>query len=177
MTTWPAASTPCTWKTDLAMSRPIVVIVCIVSSSPNRGSFNSAHIRGTHVPVEEPSTASTTDMGLEASICQSTLARQSDLPYNVLRVGFACHGSRAARSGWTQVVGDIGRRCGWLFATYGARRGWHRAHVARASPCHRCIGGKAWRPYRQDHGRWPAARVSVGSGCGRMLGFHAGGDD
>src|ERR1035438_8570797 len=62
MTTWPAASTPCTWKTDLAMSRPIVVIVCIVSSSPNRGSFNSAHIRGTHVPVEEPSTASTTDL-------------------------------------------------------------------------------------------------------------------
>ncbi|MBR1233146.1 hypothetical protein JQ611_13985 [Bradyrhizobium sp. AUGA SZCCT0182] len=22
--TWPAASTPCTWKTDLAMSKPIV---------------------------------------------------------------------------------------------------------------------------------------------------------
>src|ERR1035438_4522192 len=64
MTTWPAASTPCTWKTDLAMSRPIVVIVCIVSSSPNRGSFNSAHIRGTHVPVEEPSTASTTEVAV-----------------------------------------------------------------------------------------------------------------
>src|SRR5208282_212810 len=28
-TTWPAASTPCTWKTDLAMSRPIVVIDCM----------------------------------------------------------------------------------------------------------------------------------------------------
>src|SRR5512141_940473 len=33
MTTWPAASTPCTWKTDLAMSRPIVVIVCMARSS------------------------------------------------------------------------------------------------------------------------------------------------
>jgi hypothetical protein len=27
----------------------------------NRGSLNSAHIRGTDVPVEEPSTASKTD--------------------------------------------------------------------------------------------------------------------
>jgi hypothetical protein len=27
----------------------------------NRGSLNSAHIHGTDVPVEEPSTASTTD--------------------------------------------------------------------------------------------------------------------
>src|SRR6476620_7291036 len=49
MTTWPAASTPCTCKTDLAMSRPIVVIVCM-DAPPNRGSFNSAHIFGTHVP-------------------------------------------------------------------------------------------------------------------------------
>jgi hypothetical protein len=29
--------------------------------SVNRGSLNSAHIHGTRVPVEEPSTASTTD--------------------------------------------------------------------------------------------------------------------
>jgi hypothetical protein len=28
---------------------------------PNRGGFNSTHIHGTHVPVEEPSTASGTD--------------------------------------------------------------------------------------------------------------------
>src|SRR6187402_3455242 len=28
----------------------------------NRGSLNSAHIRGTHVPVEEPSTASQADI-------------------------------------------------------------------------------------------------------------------
>src|SRR3954454_14146869 len=60
MTTWPAASTPCTWKTDFAMSRPIVVIVCM-DAPPNRGSLNSAHIFGTHVPVEEPSTASLPD--------------------------------------------------------------------------------------------------------------------
>src|SRR6476660_5125478 len=43
------------------MSRPIVVIVCM-DAPPNRGSFNSAHIRGTHVPVEEPSTASGADI-------------------------------------------------------------------------------------------------------------------
>jgi hypothetical protein len=29
-----------------------------MDAPPNRGSFNSAHIFGTHVPVEEPSTAS-----------------------------------------------------------------------------------------------------------------------
>jgi hypothetical protein len=39
------------------MSRPIVVIVCIFSSS-NGGSLYSTHICGTHVPVKEPSTAS-----------------------------------------------------------------------------------------------------------------------
>jgi hypothetical protein len=31
------------------MSRPIVVIVCM-DAPPNRGSFNNAHIFGTHVP-------------------------------------------------------------------------------------------------------------------------------
>jgi hypothetical protein len=40
------------------------VTVCIVAP-PNRGSLNSAHIHGTHVPVEEPSTASEGDVGLE----------------------------------------------------------------------------------------------------------------
>jgi hypothetical protein len=29
----PSASTPWTWKTDLTMSRPIVVIVCMLGSS------------------------------------------------------------------------------------------------------------------------------------------------
>src|SRR5215216_783467 len=33
----------------------------------NRGSLNSAHIHGTDVPVEEPSTASTTDMSIDAA--------------------------------------------------------------------------------------------------------------
>ena len=33
MTAWPSASTPWTWKTDFAMSRPIVVTVCMGSSS------------------------------------------------------------------------------------------------------------------------------------------------
>src|SRR5271165_5258209 len=33
ITTWPAAPTPWTWKTDFAMSRPIVVTVCMNSSS------------------------------------------------------------------------------------------------------------------------------------------------
>ena len=32
---------------------------------PNRGRLNSTHIRGTHVPVEEPSTASNADNGRE----------------------------------------------------------------------------------------------------------------
>jgi hypothetical protein len=29
---------------------------------PNRGGLNSTHIHGTHVPVEEPSTASIADV-------------------------------------------------------------------------------------------------------------------
>jgi hypothetical protein len=35
--------------------------VCILAP-PNCGGLNSAHIRGTHVPVEEPSTASEADI-------------------------------------------------------------------------------------------------------------------
>jgi hypothetical protein len=31
-------------------------------TSPNRGGLNSARIHGTHLPVEEPSTASKTDI-------------------------------------------------------------------------------------------------------------------
>jgi hypothetical protein len=30
---------------------------------PNRGGLNSTHIHGTHVPVEEPSTASKPEIG------------------------------------------------------------------------------------------------------------------
>jgi hypothetical protein len=54
-------------KTDLAMSRPIVVIVCIFSSS-NGGSLYSTHICGTHVPVEEPSTASIKQVGRPVNV-------------------------------------------------------------------------------------------------------------
>src|SRR5664280_2416726 len=68
MTTWPAASTPWTWNTDLAISRPIVVIVCMFGSSKWWG-LNSTHIHGTHVPVEEPSTASIADSCTAAIFC------------------------------------------------------------------------------------------------------------
>src|ERR1035441_2217907 len=57
MMTLPSASTPWTWKTDLAMSRPIACL-----APPNCGGLNSPHIHGTHVPVEEPSTASKADI-------------------------------------------------------------------------------------------------------------------
>src|ERR1700752_4633225 len=43
MTTWPAASTPCTWKTDFAISRPIVEIDCIGCSSESWEPQNGAH--------------------------------------------------------------------------------------------------------------------------------------
>src|SRR5262245_25487903 len=49
MTTWSAASTPCTWKTDLAMSRPIVVTVCIGSSSES-WLHQQQPLNGTRVP-------------------------------------------------------------------------------------------------------------------------------
>ena len=39
------------------MSRPIILTVCIMAPA-NRGSIIGTHILGTHVPVEEPSTAS-----------------------------------------------------------------------------------------------------------------------
>src|SRR5215471_1020904 len=43
MTTWPATSTPCTWKTDFAISRPIVEIDCIGCSSESWEPSNGAH--------------------------------------------------------------------------------------------------------------------------------------
>src|SRR6478752_8371926 len=47
---------------------------------PNRGGFNSTHIHGTHVPVEEPSTASIADpctaaKGLAIRSLQSAVAQ------------------------------------------------------------------------------------------------------
>src|SRR4029077_20962421 len=43
ITTWPTASTPWTWKTDLAMSKPIVVIVCMARSSESREPQQRPH--------------------------------------------------------------------------------------------------------------------------------------
>ena len=42
ISTWSAASTPWTWKTDFAMSRPIVVTVCM-GSPPNSRCISSNH--------------------------------------------------------------------------------------------------------------------------------------
>ena len=64
LTTWPSTSTPCTWKTDFAMSRPIVVIACMFGSSKLWGP-NSTHCFGTYVPVEEPSTASLAEVAFD----------------------------------------------------------------------------------------------------------------
>ena len=49
-------------RMDFAMSRPIVVIVCMFGSSKSWG-LNSTHCFGTYVPVEEPSTASEAEVG------------------------------------------------------------------------------------------------------------------
>jgi hypothetical protein len=51
----------CTPEDRLGDVKPDFVIVCM-DRSFNRGSLNSAHIRGTHVPVEEPSAASEADI-------------------------------------------------------------------------------------------------------------------
>jgi hypothetical protein len=59
---WVSASARWSWKTDFAMSRPIVVTS--MTSSSGSGSLNSSYIRGTHVPVGEPSTASKGDVGV-----------------------------------------------------------------------------------------------------------------
>jgi hypothetical protein len=70
------------------MSRPTVVIACMLAP-PNRGDFNSTHFRGTHVPVEEPSTASEADVvptscvfgsGFATSRAQSTKSWATGLP-------------------------------------------------------------------------------------------------
>src|SRR5262245_35785818 len=43
MITLPAASMPWTWKTDFAMSRPIVVIACMFGSSESWGPQQPPH--------------------------------------------------------------------------------------------------------------------------------------
>src|SRR5262249_3363893 len=64
MITCPAASTPWTWKTDLAMSRPIVVTVCMDSSSEIAGASAAPTSMALTCRVEEPSTASEADIAL-----------------------------------------------------------------------------------------------------------------
>jgi hypothetical protein len=51
--------------------------VAVSSGILTRGSLNSAHIHGTDVPVEEPSTASNSEM-LAASRCCARIYRVSD---------------------------------------------------------------------------------------------------
>ncbi len=100
--TWPAASTPCTWKTDLAMSKPIVVTVCMARSSEYwDGSFNSPHTRGTHVPMEEPSTADALTWHWplvplldRSKVGPSSASRGPSQPYRHEGEG---HGQRSAR--------------------------------------------------------------------------------
>jgi hypothetical protein len=61
LTTLPVTSMPWPSKTAFAISRPIVVLVCITGSSESWEPWQT-HIHGTHVPVEEPSTASKADI-------------------------------------------------------------------------------------------------------------------
>jgi hypothetical protein len=56
------------------MSKPIVVTVCMARSSESREPF-SAHIRGTHVPVEEPSTASISECTAKSDFVRSDVIR------------------------------------------------------------------------------------------------------
>src|SRR5215510_2073800 len=49
------------WRFRGRLSKPFAWV-----APPNRGSLNSTHIHGTHVPVEEPSTASEADVDLRA---------------------------------------------------------------------------------------------------------------
>jgi len=56
------------------MSRPIVVIACMIGSSES-WRINSTHINGTHVPVEEPSTAS--EANIDCLEAESVSARRA----------------------------------------------------------------------------------------------------
>src|SRR4029453_9176622 len=65
----------------------------------NRGSLNSAHIHGTDVPVEEPSTASTTDIQLVAD------GDFGDL--GILRVSWPFSGIAAIKAISTAALGLV----------------------------------------------------------------------
>jgi hypothetical protein len=53
-TTWPAASMPCTWKTDFAMSRPkVVIVLCdLMLAPPNQGDLIGHPLHGALAPAE-----------------------------------------------------------------------------------------------------------------------------
>jgi hypothetical protein len=57
-----------------------------------------------------------TDISLGGHPVKTHLALPSDPSYGVLWI--ARHGARAGKPGRTQVVGDSGRRRGWLFAAH-----------------------------------------------------------
>src|SRR5712672_2833751 len=85
------------------MSRPIVATVAWIAP-PNRGSLNSAHTHGTHVPVEEPSTASKAEVYHQQSVQPatrhpSTWAQQAPRRLGTTRTRTDADGSRAIRNG------------------------------------------------------------------------------
>src|SRR5947199_1092820 len=69
------------------MSRPIVVIDCMLGPSESWG-LNSTHIHGTHVPVEEPSTASTAEVVPAPEQCWR---RKSSILCDVSRTALLSH--------------------------------------------------------------------------------------
>ena len=85
-----------------AISRPIVVIVRMDSSSESWSS-NSTHIHGTHVPVEEPSTASEADMA--GRICNVRFTPKSGHRETLLGCPLCANKqrSRIGRAHWAAI--------------------------------------------------------------------------
>ena len=52
----------CSKLTKAVYSQNLVVIACMIWLLRIAGGLNSTHIHGTHVPVDEPSTASIADI-------------------------------------------------------------------------------------------------------------------
>jgi hypothetical protein len=63
----------------------------------NRGAFNSTHIHGTRVPVEEPSTAST-----------AVVSRCSKRSYSITSAAVASSVGGTVRSSVDLISGEIG---------------------------------------------------------------------
>jgi hypothetical protein len=70
----------------------------------NRGSLNSAHIHGTHVPVEEPSTASVSDSCTAANSNAIRSSRQ-----RAAEVAGAREAERLGGLEWDSLVGKAAR--------------------------------------------------------------------